>query len=81
MQNLNEAKCNLGKVKIEPMLVASLYLTGISGFPPKRTRHDVGWPGHKGLGTYPSLVGHFACFGADLGRSFCLCLRESAQIQ
>ena len=33
---INVAKCNLGKVKIEPMLVAGLYLTGVSGLPLKR---------------------------------------------
>ena len=32
---INVAKCNLGKVKIEPMLVAGLCLTGVSGLPLK----------------------------------------------
>ena len=32
---INVAKCNLGKVKIKPMLVAGLCLTGVIGLPPK----------------------------------------------
>ena len=32
---INVAKCNLGKVKIEPMLVVGLCLTGVSGLPLK----------------------------------------------
>ena len=32
---INVAKCNLGKVKIEPMLVAGLCLTGVSRLPLK----------------------------------------------
>ena len=31
----NVAKCNLGKAKIQPMLVAGLCLTGVSGLPLK----------------------------------------------
>ena len=33
---INMAKCNLGKAKIEPMLVAGLCLTGVYGSPLKR---------------------------------------------
>ena len=33
---INVAKCNLGKAKIQPMLVACLCLTGVYGSPLKR---------------------------------------------
>ena len=33
---INVAKCNLGKAKIQPMLVAGLCLTGVYGSPLKR---------------------------------------------
>ena len=56
---INVAKCNLGKVKIEPMLVVGLCLTGVSELPPKCMSHDVGWS--QGLGASPSLAWHFAC--------------------
>ena len=42
MQPINVAKCNLGKVKIEPMLVAGCVLWG-QRITPKRMCYDAGW--------------------------------------
>ena len=54
-------------------------LTEVSGFPPKCTRHDVGWS--QGLCPSPLLAWHFACFRPDLSRSFCLSWSKSLPIQ
>ena len=70
------AKCNLGKVKIEPMLVAGLSLTGVGGFPPKHTWHGAGWsqglkvPSLRWRGTFLVFelisADQFACVWANL---------------
>ena len=58
----NVAKCNLGKVKIEPMLVVGCVLWG-QRITPKRMCYDAGWS--QGFGGYPSLVWLLACVFAN----------------
>ena len=74
------AKCKLGKVKIEPMLVVGFCLTGVSGLPPKRMMPG----GRKGLapplhrhGTLPVHEGIFA----DSSQSEWINLPPSEQIK
>ena len=74
------AKCKLGKVKIEPMLVVGFCLTGVSGLPPKRMIPG----GRKGLapplhwrGTLPVQEGIFA----DSSQSEWIHLPPSEQIK
>ena len=61
-QLINVAKCNLGKVKIEPMLVASCVLWGLR-ITPKRMCYDAGWS--QGFGTSPPLAWLLACVFAN----------------
>ena len=59
---INVAKCNLGKVKIEPMLVSGCVLWG-QQITPKRMCYDAGWS--QGFGTFPLLVWLLACVFAN----------------
>ena len=61
-ETFNVAKCNLGKVKIEPMLVVGCVLWG-QWITPKRMCCDVGWS--QGFGTSPSLPWLLACVFAN----------------
>ena len=56
------AKCNLGKVKIEPMLVAGCVLRG-QRITPKRKCFDASWS--QGFGASPLLVWFLACVFAN----------------
>ena len=58
----NVAKCNIGKVKIEPMLVAGCVLW-VQQITPKRTRYDAGWS--QGFCTFPWLAWLLACMLAN----------------
>ena len=58
---INVAKCNLGKVKIEPMLVAGFVLWG-QGITPKRMCYDAGWS--QGFGAFPLQASLLACMFA-----------------
>ena len=59
---LNVAKCNLGKVKIESMLVAGCVLLG-QRTTPKRMCYDAGWSQEFGSST--SLAWLLACVFAN----------------
>jgi len=56
------AKCNFGKVKFEPMLLAGCVLSG-QWITSKRMCYDAGWS--KGFGTAPSLGWLLACVFAN----------------
>jgi len=58
----NVAKCNLGKVKIEPMLVAGCVLWS-QRITPKCMCYDAGWS--QGFGASPSLAWLLACVFAN----------------
>ena len=60
---LNVARCNLGKVKIEPMLVTGCVLWG-QQITPKRMWHDAGWS--QGFGASSSLAWLLACMFVNL---------------
>ena len=60
--SLNVAKCSLGKVKIEPMLVTGCVLWG-QLITPKPMCYDVGWS--QGFGASPLLAWLLACVFAN----------------